>query len=207
LIRRVDHIHTFHGQINAGAGFAAVADRPDEIYMVLLRKIISGGQTGADRAGLDFAIEVGVEHGGAVPRGRMAEDGPIAQRYRITELSSDSYEVRTRQNVWDSDGTAIFTLAPAISGGTKLTLDYASEIRKPFLHIHNGNVRNDLNTLMRAAERLRSFIESNNIEILNVAGSRESGEPGIYTFTLDLLRALWKTEVKARSRCTRGKAE
>jgi Circularly permutated YpsA SLOG family len=159
----------------------------------ILRKIISGGQTGADRAGLDFAIEVGVEHGGAVPRGRMAEDGPITQRYRLTELSSDSYEVRTRQNVWDSDGTAIFTLGPAISGGTKLTLDYASEIRKPFLHIHDGNVRNDLNTLIRAAERLRNFIDSNNIEILNVAGSRESGEPGIYAFTQDLLRALWKT--------------
>ena len=95
--------------------------------------------------------------------------------------------------MWDSEGTAIFTLASAISGGTKLTLDCASEIRKPFLRIHNGNVRSDLNTLMGAAERLRNFIESNNIGILNVAGSRESGEPGIYAFTLDLLRALWKT--------------
>ena len=148
-----------------------------------------------------------MEHGGAVPKGRMAEDGPITQSYRLTELSSDSYEVRTRQNVLDSDGTAILTLGPAISGGSKLTLDYASEIRKPFLHIHNGNVRNDLNALIRAAERLRNFIESNNIEILNVAGSRESAEPGIYAFTLDLLRALWKTEVKTRFRCTRGKAE
>jgi putative molybdenum carrier protein len=167
--------------------------RSPELRTEMLRKIISGGQTGADRAGLDFAIEVGLGHGGSVPRGRLAEDGPISQKYRLTELSSDSYEVRTRQNVQESDGTAIFTLAPAISGGSKLTLDYASEIGKPFLHIYHGRARNDLPALMKAAEQLRNFIQSKNIEILNVAGSRESVEPGIYTLTLDVLRAFWKT--------------
>jgi hypothetical protein len=158
----------------------------------MIRKIISGGQTGADRAALDFAIEIGVEHGGSIPRGRIAEEGPIAQKYRLAELSSDAYDVRTRQNVQDSDGTVLFTLAPAIRGGVKLTLEYASQIGKPFLRIHNGNPRNDLATLTGAAESLRNFIQSNNIEILNVAGSRESLEPGIYKFTLDLLRAFWK---------------
>ena len=156
----------------------------------MLRKIISGGQTGADRAGLDFAIEAGLEHGGSVPRGRIAEDGIISQKYRVTELSSESYEVRTRQNVRDSDGTVVFTLAPIATGGTKLTIDYATEIGKPLLRIYPEEGQNDPDVITKAVDQLRHFIQSNNIEILNVAGSRESIEPGIYAFTLDVLRQL-----------------
>jgi hypothetical protein len=158
----------------------------------MLRKIISGGQTGADRAGLDFAIEAELEHGGSVPRGRIAEDGIISQKYRVAELSSESYEVRTRQNLKDSDGTVVFTLAPIATGGTKLTIDYATEIGKPLLRIHPADARDDPGMLIEAAGQLRHFVRSHNIEILNIAGSRESIEPGIYAFTLNVLRAFWK---------------
>jgi hypothetical protein len=64
----------------------------------MLRKIISGSQTGADRAGLDFAIETGLEHGGYVPRGRKVKDGKVAERYNLVELGTSSYPARTRRN-------------------------------------------------------------------------------------------------------------
>src|SRR4029077_12697814 len=85
----------------------------------MLRKIISGGQSGADRAGLDFAIETGLEHGGYVPRGRKAEDGKIDDRYNMVELSTTSYPARTRRNIEESDGTVIFSLERLLSGGTE----------------------------------------------------------------------------------------
>ena len=88
----------------------------------MLRKIISGGQTGADRTGLDFAIEKGLGHGGYVPRGRKAEDGRIDDRYNLIELSTSSYPARTRRNIEKSDGTVIFSLERVLNGGTKLTL-------------------------------------------------------------------------------------
>lgn len=82
----------------------------------MLRKIISGGQTGADCAGLDFAIEAGLGHGGFVPRGCRAEDGRIPERYKLIELSSVSYAVRTRRNVREGDGTVVFRLEPTVTG-------------------------------------------------------------------------------------------
>jgi hypothetical protein len=75
----------------------------------VLRRIISGGQSGADRAGLDFAIEAGLAHGGYVPKGRKAEDGRIDEKYRLTELATNSYPERTKRNVRESDGTVIRT--------------------------------------------------------------------------------------------------
>jgi hypothetical protein len=101
----------------------------------MIRKIISGGQAGADRAGLDFAIETGLEHGGYVPTGRKAEDGRIDDRYNLIELSTSSYLVRTRRNIEKSDGTVIFSLERVLSGGTKLTLELANKLGKPVLHI------------------------------------------------------------------------
>ena len=85
----------------------------------MIRKIISGGQTGADRAGLDFAIETGLEHGGYVPSGRKAEDGRIDELYNLVELSTSSYPARTRRNIEESDGTVIFSLERLLSGGNK----------------------------------------------------------------------------------------
>ena len=94
----------------------------------MLRRIISGGQIGADRAGLDFAIHVGLEHGGYVPKGRKAEDGKIAERYNLVELSTTSYPARTKRNTEESDGTVIFSLERLLSGGTKLTLGLANKL-------------------------------------------------------------------------------
>src|SRR5271166_4637331 len=101
----------------------------------MLRKIISGGQTGADRAGLDFAIETGREHGGNVPRGRKAEDGRIDERYNLVELSTSSYPARIRRNIEESDGTVIFSLERLLSGGTRLTWVHANKVGKPVVHI------------------------------------------------------------------------
>ena len=107
----------------------------------MLRQIISGGQTGADRAGLDFAIETGLQHGGYVPRGRKAEDGRIDERYNLVELSTSSYPARTRKNIEESDGTVIFSLERRLSGGTKLTRGHADKLGKPVLHIYDSPQR------------------------------------------------------------------
>jgi Circularly permutated YpsA SLOG family len=158
--------------------------------MPVLRKIISGGQTGADRAGLDFAIEVGLAHGGYVPKGRKAEDGRINERYTLVELSSSSYPERTKRNVRESDGTVILSLNDKLSGGSALTLSYAQHAKKPVLHLHNSETGRD--PLPRQVRQLKEFIESNAIEVLNVAGPRESKEPGVYRFALQLLRQYWQ---------------
>src|ERR1700730_13462760 len=156
----------------------------------MLRKIISGGQTGADRAGLDFAIETGLEHGGYVPRGRKAEDGRIDERYNLVELSTISYPARTRKNIEESDGTVIFSLERLLRGGTKLTWEHANKLSKPVLHIHNARKERILNqdSLRFEIQALTDFLCSREIEILNVAGPRESKEPGVYEWTLTLLR-------------------
>ena len=88
-------------------------------------KIFSGGQTGADRAGLDFALAHGLPHGGWCPRGRKAEDGPIDARYQLQESPSADYPQRTEWNVRDSDGTVVFSLAPVLTGGSKKTVELA----------------------------------------------------------------------------------
>lgn len=137
-------------------------------------KIISGGQTGADRAGLDVAIARGLPHGGWCPKGRKAEDGPLPARYLLTETRSVSYLVRTERNAADSDATVIFTVG-SLSGGSKRTADFAKKHGRPFLHLAlvAGHER-------VAAEKLASFIRMHRVSRLNVAGTRESKAPGIH---------------------------
>jgi hypothetical protein len=173
----------------------------------MIRKIISGGQTGADRAGLDFAIETGLEHSGYVPRGRKAEDGRINERYNLIELSTSSYPARTRRNIEKSDGTVIFSLERLLNGGTKLTLDLAKNLGKPVLHIYDTRKERISNpdSLCLEIQALSDFVCSNKIEILNVAGPRESKEPGVYEWTLAMLRlSLNRTASGARSTETAG---
>src|ERR1700680_3647650 len=157
--------------------------------LTMLRKVISGGQTGADRAGLDFAIEAVLEHGGYVPRGRKAEDGRIADRYNLVELRTSSYPARTRRNIKESDGTVIFSLERVLSGGTKLTQDYGNKLGKPVLHIYDTRKAQIFNPDSIRLE-LTDFLRSNKIEALNMAGPRESKEPGVYVWTLIVLRSL-----------------
>lgn len=140
----------------------------------MLKKIISGGQTGADRAGLDATIAHGIEHGGAIPKGRLTEDGPLSSRYKLDELSTSSYPARTEKNVTDSDGTVILSHG-ALTQGSLLTFHLAEKHGKVCLHL-------DLDTMsgQQAASELVAFIETHEIEVLNVAGPRASGDPAIY---------------------------
>jgi len=101
---------------------------------MLLKKIISGAQTGADRAALDVAIINGLPHGGWVPKDRKAEDGEVPEKYQVIELSSNDYRQRTEMNVKDTDGTLIITHGK-LTGGSALTQKYAQKHDKPCLHI------------------------------------------------------------------------
>ena len=138
-----------------------------------IAKIISGGQTGVDRAALDFAISHGIPHGGSVPAGRLAEDGVIAERYDMTEIEG-GYRQRTKQNVIDSDGTLILTCGE-LEGGSLATRDFAVRLGKP-----NLVVRLDKKSREKLAEETLRWIQNQGIRILNVAGPRESKCPGIY---------------------------
>ena len=149
-----------------------------------LEKIVSGGQTGADRAALDVAIRWGFPNGGWCPKGRKAEDGPISAQYQLLETPSASYLQRTERNVRDSDGTVIFTISPTLAGGSKRTADFAAKHRKPWIHLPRR-----ASTYKSQAQLLQQFVEKNGIRILNVAGTRASKEPDVWRFTYETLEA------------------
>lgn len=148
----------------------------------MLRKIISGGQTGADRAALDAAMRLGIPHGGWIPKGRIAEDGPLAATYRLSEMPTNSYAERTEKNVMESDGTLIISHG-APTGGTEYTRKMVLKHGKQMLHI-DPNLHG---SLMDAASLVKDWIAIHNIETLNVAGPRASKDPRIYALTLALL--------------------
>jgi len=151
--------------------------------MPLIAKIVSGGQTGADRAALDWAIENGIPHGGWCPRGRLAEDGPIDPRYNVQETPTTSYPQRTEWNARDSDGTVVFSIGAVLSGGSKKTVTLAQKHGKPVIHISRTATPNP-------GEALLQFVRTHGIRILNVAGPRGSKEPEVAAFTKAVLRAL-----------------
>ena len=97
----------------------------------MLQKIISGGQTGVDRAALDFALARGIPHGGWCPKHRRAEDGPIDGRYQLKETPSANYVQRTEWNARDSDGTVVFSIGAILTGGSKKTVELARKHRRP----------------------------------------------------------------------------
>jgi hypothetical protein len=148
----------------------------------MLKKIISGGQTGVDRAALDAALRLGIPHGGWLPKGRITEDGPLPARYKLVELPTDSYAERTERNVVDADGTLIISRG-APTGGTDYTRKMVLKHGKQMLHIDMAMYRNP----MDAASLISSWIKLNNIEMLNVAGPRASKDPNIYTEALAIL--------------------
>jgi len=143
-------------------------------------KILSGGQTGVDRAALDVALQFGLPCGGWCPRGRKAEDGPIAERYPLEETSSPEYAVRTQKNVVECDGTLIITVGEPV-GGTAWTITFAHQLNKPLLVI-------DLEQ-PPSANVLHSWLQQHEIIVLNVAGPRESQQPGIYARAVQWLRS------------------
>ena len=132
--------------------------------------VVSGGQTGVDRAALDAAITCGLSHGGWCPSGRVAEDGPIPRRYQLRETRSAKYHIRTRKNVVDSDATLILCRGP-LSGGTELTARLAEHHGRPVLVVDlAGECDVDV---------VRRWLAAQRVGILNVAGPRESTHAGI----------------------------
>jgi hypothetical protein len=152
---------------------------------MIIKKIISGAQTGADRAALDFAINNDIPHGGWVPKGRLAEDGVIGPQYNVTEAPSESYGRRTELNVIDADGTLIFSHGE-LSGGSALTHKLAEKYSKPCLYV-------DLNQTpeFQATLTITHWITQNQIGILNVAGPRASSDPRIYGAVTNILETVF----------------
>jgi hypothetical protein len=150
-------------------------------------KIISGAQSGVDRAALDAAIACGLAYGGSIPRGRLAEDGPVDGRYSaLTELESEDYAVRTRRNVRDADATLI--LCPgAPEGGTALTARFARKLECPLL-VLDIEKQTDRELIRQAA----AWIDATAPLILNIAGPRESHFPGLYARVRSILEKLFQ---------------
>jgi len=154
--------------------------RPNDFLSLNIRKLISGGQTGADRAGLDYGLAHGIPIGGWCPKGRRAEDGVVPLQYPLQEHAESSYQPRTVQNLAAADFTAIFSRAP-LSPGSRFTLNQCRRLGKPHLWLrHFPDVDADARLLRWA---LREFDG-----ILNVSGSRESKCPGMHQHVLDVLR-------------------
>jgi hypothetical protein len=143
------------------------------------QKIVSGGQTGVDRAALDFALERCFPCGGWCPEDREAEDGRIPDRYPLEEVTG-GYRVRTEKNVIDSDATLIIII-DKLSGGTLLTRNLCRKRGRPYVVVKLESAD--------AVETARRLLRNPGIFVLNVAGPRESGEPGIYDRTLGFLRS------------------
>ena len=152
--------------------------------MRVLRKIVSGGQTGADQGALDGALDLNFPHGGWISAGRKTENGPLAKKYRLRELVSPAYRDRTEKNVNDSDGTLIVSHGE-LSGGSALTRSFALKHHKPWLHIDF-----DLYNMSKAVDKVFPWIVANKIEVLNVAGSRLSSDSSIYEKTRSLVREM-----------------
>ncbi|MFC1819533.1 YpsA SLOG family protein [Thermodesulfobacteriota bacterium] len=150
----------------------------------MITKIISGGQTGADLAALDVAIELGIPHGGWIPKGRKTENGRLSEKYQMKEIKSIDYAQRTELNIVDSDGTIIFSHGK-LTGGSALTLKLAKKHNRPCFHI-------DLDDLSdyKAAEIITDWLDIRNIEVLNVAGSRASKDPQIYEDVQNVLKSV-----------------
>jgi hypothetical protein len=153
--------------------------------------IISGGQTGADRAALDFAVDHEMPHEGWCPRGRLAEDGPIPPHYRLQETPSGKYAQRTEWNVRDSDATVLFTIRPEVTGGTALASQVARRLGKPVLHLHREPAAAGDDAAALLARKLLRFLAEHRVRRLNVAGPRASQEPDVGEFVCQVLeRAL-----------------
>jgi hypothetical protein len=149
-----------------------------------LTKLVSGGETGVDRAALDAALAAGFPCGGWTPADRMAEDGVISERYPLTPLPKGGYRARTRQNVVDSDGTAMVHFN-SLKGGTRLTRNLCALEKKPYVLVNAERL-----SVEDAVVAVLDFIEEHNIAVLNVAGPRASGWADGYGFTLAVMRGV-----------------
>ena len=138
-----------------------------------------------DRAALDAAMDLGMDYGGSVPRGRRAEDGILDKKYdRLTELAAEQYRVRTEKNVIDGDGTLVFTIGEPTEG-TAYTVECAKRHGKPYLVIDLARVADG-----SAVKEGGEWLGRTKPEVLNVAGPRESKAPGIYRRTRSIISSI-----------------
>lgn len=161
----------------------------------VITKIISGGQTGVDRAALDAAAACGIAGGGFCPKGRRAEDGPIPAHYPLTELASADYPTRTRRNVHAADATLVLTRG-RVRGGTLYTVQVAQRARKPVLVV-------DLRTQPRVAP-VRAWLHEHGVRVLNIAGPRETRAPGIHLDAKRFLLRLLVSRAHTGGRASRA---
>jgi len=155
-----------------------------------IRKIISGGQTGVDRAALDFALEHSIEIGGFVPKNRWAEDGRISEKYpNLIETESENPAERTELNIKNSDATLILSHG-ALQGGSLLTKEFSEKYHKPFLHIDFSAF-----AIEWAVEETLKWLDSIDCETLNIAGSRASEDAEIYAKTKVFLEELFNVNL------------
>lgn len=152
---------------------------PEQI--LLCQRIVSGGQTGVDRAALDFAYRSRIPHGGWCPKGRLAADGPLSFKYQLRETESEGYRQRTKRNVQDSDATIIFNIGE-MEGGTLQTARFATALNKP-----HRIFQLDQSKLEDVALEVVEWLKQGHYTILNIAGPREEKRPGIYALVLSVL--------------------
>jgi hypothetical protein len=153
---------------------------------MILKKIISGGQTGVHRAALDIAIDLGIPHGGWIPKGRITDKGSLPEKYTLKELDTSSYSKCTEKNVVDSDGTLIIYRGKFYEEA-ELAFKYKSKYQKECLCIDLN-----VNRGFVAANLIKLWLEENKIEILNVAGPFENEDSDIYADSARLLRAVYQ---------------
>lgn len=168
--------------IGLGREYVLNSSRRNRYLPMRVRRIISGGQTGVDRGALDAAIELGIEHGGWCPPGRRAEDGIIPGHYLVAENPAPGYSARTERNVVDSDATLILAVGP-LRGGTQLTRYFALEYGRPLLVVQIDENFD--------AHQIRGWLAEQAVEVLNIAGPRESQAPGIQAIAKELVRRLF----------------
>ena len=146
------------------------------------KHLVTGGQTGVDRAVLDWTLEHGIRHRGWCPRGRLAEDGPLPMEYRLRETATADTAERTRLNVRDSDATLILNEGPQ-EDGTRLTLDVAESLQRPVLLMQLDDPTID------TPRAILDWLRQGKYASVNIAGPRESCRPGIYQRVYQLLEA------------------
>ncbi|MBF0123732.1 MAG: putative molybdenum carrier protein [Magnetococcales bacterium] len=151
-----------------------------------IQRIVSGGQTGVDRAALDFAIHHHIACGGWCPRGRLAEDGTIPECYPLQEAHSRRYAERTRLNVMDSDATLILHRG-ALRGGTALTWRFAKQHHKPCLVINLARCAD----VPESSSGAKNWLIEQAVAVLNIAGPRESENSGIYQQAFSFIKSIF----------------
>lgn len=157
----------------------------------MIERVVSGGQTGVDRAALDVALRLGVPCGGWCPAGRLAEDGRLSAVYPLMEAPGGDYAERTRLNVRDSDGTLILSVG-APSGGTAYTLACARQLGRPVLVVELGGPG--------SIAPVGAWLKEHDVRCLNVAGPRASTAPGVYELAVAYLEAVFLAHVRIAPR-------